>query len=183
MQNGESSYRRFLAGDESAFDELLDLYQKSLIFFLYRYVSNWTVAEEIAADTFALLVIKPEAYKFKVSLKTWLFTLGRNRAIDYLRRLKHRKTVPPQELPHLAADEADNPEALFIQKERELALHRALDRLKEDYRSALHLVYFEDLSYEEAGQILHKSRKQMDNLIYRAKDALRAELEKEGITQ
>ena len=50
MDNGASSYRRFLAGDETAFDELLDLYKDSLIFFLCRYVKCVAIAEEIAAD-------------------------------------------------------------------------------------------------------------------------------------
>ena len=57
MENCESSYRRFLAGDEAAFDEILDACKDSLIFFLCRYVKSVAIAEEIAADTFALLIV------------------------------------------------------------------------------------------------------------------------------
>ena len=85
-----------------------------------------------------------------------------------------------EEAAALPGSDEDDPETLFLQKERERALYRAMGRLKADYRVALHLVYFEELSYEEAGRVLHKSKKQIENLVYRAKNALRADLEKEG---
>lgn len=180
MGNGESSYRRYLAGDESAFDELLDLYKDNLIFFLCRFVQSVAIAEEIAADCFALLIVKPDKYDFSVSLKTWLFTVGRNRATDYLRKRNRWRILPLEEAAALPGSDEDDPETLFLQKERERQLHRAIGRLKPDYRAALHLVYFEEMSYEEAGRVLHKSKKQIENLVYRGKNALRADLEKEG---
>ena len=175
MENCESSYRRFLAGDEAAFDEILDACKDSLIFFLCRYVKSVAIAEEIAADTFALLIVKPDRYDFSVSLKTWLFTVGRNRALDYLRRQNLRRILPLEEAIELPGSDEDDPEALFLQKERDIALHRAMDRLKPEYQTALHLVYFENLSYEETGRVLKKSRKQIENLVYRGKNALRAD--------
>ena len=177
MDNGASSYRRFLAGDEAAFDELLDLYKDSLIFFLCRYVGCVAIAEEIAADTFALLITKPDKYDESVSLKTFLFTVGRNRALDYLRRQNRWRILPLEEAVELPDSTEDDPERLFLTKERDRALHRALSRLKADYRMALHLVYFENMSYEEAGRVLGKSRKQIENLVYRGKNVLRADLE------
>ncbi len=180
MKNGESSYRRFLAGDEDAFDQIIALYKDPLLFFLCRYLPSVATAEEIAADTFAQLIVKPGQYDQSVSLKTWLFTVGRNRAIDYLRRQRRWRILPLEEAVELPGSDSDNPELLFLQKERDRALHRALAELKPDYRAALHLVYFEELSYEDAGKIMKKSRKQMENLIYRAKNALRTKLEQEG---
>ena len=180
MGNGESSYRRYLDGDETAFDEILELYKDNLIFFLCRFVGSVTVAEDLAADCFALLLAKPDKYDFSVSLKTWLFTVGRNRATDYLRRKRRWRILPLEEAALLPGSDGDDPEALFLQKERERTLYRAMGRLKADYRVALHLVYFEDYSLEEAAKILHKSKKQMENLVFRAKNALRTDLEKEG---
>ncbi len=180
MGNGESSYRRYLAGNESAFDEILELYKDNLIFFLCRFVGSVSVAEELAADCFALLIAQPDKYDFSVSLKTWLFTVGKNRATDYLRRQNRWRIHPLEEAATLPGSDEDDPEALFLKKERERQLHRAMGRLKPNYRAALHLVYFEELSYEEAGQVLHMSKKQIENLVYRGKNALRADLEKEG---
>ena len=68
----------------------------------------------------------------------------------------------------------------FIRKERERELHEALGRLHEDYRTVLHLIYFEDMSYEQAGRIMKKNIKQIENLAYRARISLRKELEKEA---
>ena len=57
MDNGESSYRRFLDGDNDAFGEILDMYRESLMFFINRTVNDLAVAEDIAADSFAELII------------------------------------------------------------------------------------------------------------------------------
>lgn len=57
MDNGADSYRRFLNGDESGFDEILELYHDNLIYFINRYVKNFTAAEDLAADTFMELLI------------------------------------------------------------------------------------------------------------------------------
>ena len=65
--------------------------------------------------------------------------------------------------------------------ERKLALSAALDALPEEMRVAVHLVYFENMSYEEAGRIMKKNRKQVDNLLYRAKTALRCAIGEEGL--
>ena len=56
----------------------------------------------------------------------------------------------------------------------------ALEQLGEEMRLVVHLVYFEELSAEEAGKVLKKNRKQVYNLLYRAKSALRAILVEEG---
>ena len=55
-------------------------------------------------------------------------------------------------------------------------------RVRTVYREALYLIYFEDMSYQEAGEVLHKSVKQITNIVYRGKQNLRGLLEKEGIS-
>ena len=65
MDNGESSYRRFLDGDNDAFGEILDLYRENLIFFINRTVNDLAVAEDIAADSFAELIIHKRRFGFK----------------------------------------------------------------------------------------------------------------------
>ena len=58
-----------------------------------------------------------------------------------------------------------------------------MQELKEEYRIALHLIYFEEMSYEEAGKVMHKSRKQIENYAYRARNALKSILEQEGFQE
>ena len=178
MDNGESSYRRFLNGDERAFSEIIELHKDNLIFFINRYVRNIAVAEELAEDVFAELLIHKRRYNFKTSLKTYIFTIGRNKAVSYVRKcVRH-----PECAYEYIENESDrrNLEDDFIQKERERELHKALDKLNEDYRTVLHLIYFEEMSYANAAKVMKKNTKQIENLVYRARNTLKKELEKEA---
>jgi RNA polymerase sigma factor (sigma-70 family) len=67
-------------------------------------------------------------------------------------------------------------------RERDALLRLCLDKLHPDYREALYLTYFEDFSQAEAAAVMGKNEKQIKNLVFRGKQALRALLESEGIT-
>ena len=77
--------------------------------------------------------------------------------------------------------EEESPESVFLKSEQTRILNSALLKLPPDMRAAVHLIYFEGLSYKETAEILKKSAKQVDNLLCRAKAAMRKELEKEDI--
>ena len=64
MDNGASSYRRYLNGDESAFHEIVKEYFDSLVFFVDRYVQDTAAAEDIALDIFALLAVDKWRFNF-----------------------------------------------------------------------------------------------------------------------
>lgn len=178
MDNGESSYRRFLDGDESAFDDIMNELFRGLVFFVNRYVCDPYAAEDIAIDVFSELIIHKKRYNFKSSLKTYLYMLGRSRALDYL---KHNKKLSFTELSsaHNIADEEMLLEEAVIKDERKKAVNEAILKLPEDMQIAVHLVYFEDMTYDDAAKVLKKSKKQVDNLLYRAKKELRIILEEE----
>lgn len=178
MDNGESSYRRFLNGDERAFSEIIGMHKDNLIFFINRYVRNIAVAEELAEDVFAELLIHKRRYNFKTSLKTYIFTIGRNKAVSYVRKcVRH-----PECAYEYIENESDRRslEDEFIQRERERELHEALNKLNEDYRTVLHLIYFEEMSYAQAAKVMKKNTKQIENLVYRARNSLKKELGKEA---
>ena len=179
MDNGASSYRRFLNGEESAFDEIMEESFRSLVFFIDRYVHDVHTAEDIAMDVFSDLIVHRHRYNFKVSLKTYLFMLGRSRALDHLR---HRKALTVVELQEAAGlpDDQEALEETVLADERKRTVNAALARLPEDMRVAVHLVYFENMTYDEAARVMRKSRKQVDNLLYRAKKELRIMLGEDG---
>ena len=86
MDNGASNYRRFLQGDENGMVEIIKDYKDGLILYLNSLTQNVCTAEELMEETFVrLLVVKPK-FSARYSFKTWLYTIGRNTAIDYLRR-------------------------------------------------------------------------------------------------
>lgn len=180
MDNGACSYRRFLDGDESAFDEIMKELFDKLVFFIDRYVHDLHAAEDIAIDAFSDLVVNRNRYNFKVSLKTYLFMLGRSRALNYLKHHKIIKLEELEELDRAKSIEAEELEETILSNERKRAVNLALLALPDDMRVAVHLVYFEDLSYAEAAKIMKKSTKQIDNLLYRAKEKLRITLGKDG---
>ena len=179
MDNGASSYRRFLDGDESAFDEIMKELFDNLVFFIDRYVQDIHAAEDIAIDAFSDLVVNKHRYNFKVTLKTYLFMLGRSRALNYI---KHRKVIDFVELTEAdkASSEQETLEEIVLADERKRVVNNALNALPDDMRVVIHLIYFEDLSYDEAAKVMKKNRKQVDNLLYRAKKELRIILGKDG---
>ncbi len=179
MDNGASSFRRFLDGDESAFDEIMKEYFRSLVFFICRYVRDVNIAEDIAIDAFSDLCVHRHRYNFKVSLKTYLFMIGRSRALDYLKRQKHAETVGFSDAVELASEDGEPADAV-LQGERKKAVNLAVAKLPPEMATAVHLVYIEEMTYDEAAKVMKRSRKQVDNLLYRAKKELRSILGEEG---
>jgi len=178
MDNGASSYRRYLDGDDSAFEEIIRELFDSLVFFVDRYVADVHTAEDIAIDAFTELIVHKGRFDFRVSLKTYLFMIGRSRALNHIKRRKRITMEPLTEAEHIR--DQQTLEELVLTDERKRAVNHALQKLPEEMRLAVHLVYFEGLSYEEAAKVMKKTKKQVDNLLYRSKKALRAILGEEG---
>lgn len=178
MFNGTECYRRYLLGDDRAFDELMDAYHDGLILFINKLVGNYAVAEELAADSFVELLIHKKRFLGNCDFRTYLYSIGRHKAIDYIRKDAKKKIVNPEEIFELSDDRLV--EDSFIADEAHKALHRAISKLGHDYQAAVYLVFFEELSYEDAARVLGKTKKQIDNLIYRAKGALKKILTEGG---
>ena len=181
MDNGASSYRRFRDnGDITGFDEIVMNYSDGLMLYLTSIVGNIWTAEELAEETFFLLGTKKPKFKEKCSFKTWLYTIGRNIAFNYLKKKAKQPSVPIENTPELISDE-EAVEDAYIQKEQQIAIHRAMRKLKPEYQQVLWLIYFEELSTKEAAMIMTKSVRSTESILYRAKKSLKTQLEMEGI--
>ena len=180
MDNGASSYRRFRDdGDETGLVEIIRDYKDGLIFYLNSFVGNIHIAEELAEDTFVLLGTKKPKDKGKGSFKTWLYTIGRNVAIDHLRRNSKKTEVPIDDCSEFISEE-ESLELSYIREERKIIIHRALRNLKPEYRQVLWLIYFEGFSNAEVGAVMRKSTHNIETLVYRARKSLKTQLETEG---
>ena len=179
MDNGASSYRRFLDGDNNGLTEIVRDYKDGLTLYLNSFTGNLYVAEELMEETFFKIITKKPKFNAKYSFKTWLYTIGRNVAIDYLRKKSKNKEIPIDEVAGLLQEEYDL-EVLYIKKEQRIHLHRAMKNINPEYAQVLWLIYFEGFTSAEVALITKKNQKQMKNLVFRAKEALKLQLDKEG---
>ena len=136
-------------------------------------------AEELTEDTFVLLGTKKPKFREKSSFKTWLYAIGRNIAIDHLRRTAGKTCVSIEEMPEMTDDETAVEEA-YIKKEQQITIHKAMRKLHPKYQQVLWLIYFEGFSNKEAARIMKKSLRSLESVLYRARKSLRSQLETEG---
>ena len=181
MDKGADSYRRYLCGDDEGIAEIVGAYKDGLILFLNGYARNIHLAEELAEETFFRLITCKPHFAGKSSFRSWLYAIGRHVAVDHLRRNAHLADTPIEDMENLLREEHDLEQA-YLREERQRMVQRTLDELSPDYRSILWLVYMEGFSPREAAAVMKKTDRQIKNLLYRAKQSLKAKLEKEGIT-
>ena len=132
MDNGASSYRRFLDGDNEGLAEIVREYSDGLIFYINSYVQNISLAEEIMEDVFVEIALRKPVFKGKSSFKTWLYAIARYTSIDCLKKNSRYYDTPVDEM-HNISDEQDL-EKSYIREERKVHLHKVLSRLVPDYQ-------------------------------------------------
>ncbi|MEF9917094.1 MAG: RNA polymerase sigma factor [Lachnospiraceae bacterium] len=180
MVTDETLYCRFLKGEENALRELIERHGNSLTFYINGYTHDINEAEDLMLEAFARIVAKNPCFEER-GFKAYLYKTGRNLALRYIEKKRGRCSFSFEDL-GCEPESAELLEEILQTKERNRILHLSMQQIKPDYREVLYLLYFEDLSYKEAAAVMHKSEKQIANLVYRGRQALRPILEKEGIT-
>jgi RNA polymerase sigma-70 factor (ECF subfamily) len=175
---GASSYRRFPQGDQTALDQILIAYSDALVRFAYSLVHNATAAEDIAAESIAILLTKNKQFRDEGHMRAYLYKIARYKAMDYLRL--HRYFVPLEDVEKVLG--SGDPESDAVLKQRDETIYRCMQALPENYRQVLQLSFFDGFSVADICTITRKTSKQVYNLLARAKVALKQLLEKEGIT-
>ena len=178
MDNGASSYRRFLDGDDNGLAELIRIYNGGLTLYLNSFVGNLSIADELSEDTFVKIGVKRPRYSGKSSFKTWLYAIGRNIAIDYMRKNPKQETISMGNCVGLADEKTIEKE--YLKEEQFIILYKAMGNLKAEYRQVLWLIYFEEMTAKEAAKVMKKSLHNVEVLVGRARQSLKSELKKEG---
>ncbi len=178
MENDADRYRRFLDGDDNEIAEIIKKYNEGLSLYINSIVNNICEAEEIMQLTFVKISIKKPKFNGKCEFKTWLYSIARNCATDYF-RYRSKYTDGTLDDAFYVTDESDI-ENNYLIEEQKIELHRAMHKLNSDYFQVLYLMYFEDFDTQAIAKIMHRSKRQIGNLIYRAKQSLKSELEKAG---
>lgn len=167
---------KFVKGDISAFEQILKKYKDIIINVAYRFVQNYSEAEDIAQEVFLKIYHSAKTYKPEAKFSTWVYKITVNLSLNYLRSRKHLPTVPLEET--LEISEAVTPENNFEKKELTRRVKEALNSLPENQKLAVILKKYENLSYEEIGKIIGCSSSAVDSLIQRAKQNLKRKLER-----
>lgn len=174
----EALYRRYLDGDESGLDRLVEKYGDPLTLYIDGYLHDIHEAEERMMDVFAYLFVKRPGIR-DGGLKAYLYKAARHGALRGKRRRRAEFSL---------ADVDSEPDGRALveevvgERERDRVLHLCMEELRAEYREALYLTYFEGMSYAQAAEVMGKNVKQVTNLVYRGKERLRGLLEQEGIT-
>ena len=166
MKTDEILYELFWQGEEKAADELVLRHGDILTLYINGYLKDMHEAEDLMIESGA------------GSFRAYLYKTARNLAGRT--RKKHRILhIGLETLPFEIQSEAAT-EAGIFRDERNGQLYEAMEKLKKEYQEALYLVYFEDMSYKEAGKVLGRSESQVTNLVHRGKKSLKEILRKEG---
>lgn len=168
-------YKEFLQGNKESFEKIVIRHKDAIIYFIQRYVKSVDIAEDLAQDVFLYILIHKKNYKFEYSLKTYLYTIAKSKALNYIKR--ERRIV---ELDENQFEDLEELEEKVFKNERAEHLKKAIQKLKIEYQSAIYLADIEELSYKEIAHILKKTDSSVKILIHRARKALEKVVMEEG---
>ena len=173
----EQLFERSVHGDDAALRSLMERHGDLLTLYLNGYVHDIDAAEDLMIEAFSIMVTHRPLLR-EGGFKPYLYKIGRNLALRHGRELRRILSL---EALHLDVESDEQIEDELLTDERQRVLYPTLALIPAPYREALYLVYLEGMSYDEAGAVMRKTRKQVDNLVQRGKRAARALLEKEGV--
>ena len=166
------------SGEVASLETVIRTYSDPLVRFACSYVASASVAEELMEDALADVLLRDRKFNDEAHFKAYLYKAVRHRCLNYLRF--HRSLVPLEDVEGVLS--AGDLEGETIRKERDRAVFACLQELPLQYRQVLMLCYFDGFSVEEICAIMSRSKKQVYNLLSRAKTSLKTSLEKVGIT-
>jgi RNA polymerase sigma-70 factor, ECF subfamily len=159
-----ADYRR--SGDREAFAQLVSRYERELFSYLRRYLGDAEMAEDAFQATFLQVHLKCDQFEEGRRFRPWLYTIATNQAIDAQRRNKRHRNLSLDRSPKgegndevgslvdLLVSKELNPESQLDASQRRDWIRDALERLPEQFRTAVQLIYYQGLKYREAAEIL-----------------------------
>jgi RNA polymerase sigma-70 factor, ECF subfamily len=148
----EMLVKRIAAGDKLAMQALFVRHRTPVYRWLYRFVGNETVAEDLLSDVFFDVWQQAGRFEGRSAVTTWLLSIARFKALSAGRRRTHAELNEVIEA--TVADSADNAEVVLEKKHEGEMLRSALTKLSPDHREIIDLVYYHGKSVDDAAQIL-----------------------------
>jgi len=176
---------RVKAGDQSAFEYLVQKYRRPMVSFMYRMARNSAAAEDLAQEVFLRVYRSRETYEASAKFTTWLYRIATNLAVNHARDSRHERpevqvsldepdddTGTTLELP----DASLNAEQQMVRRERMLAIRRKVEALPEQQRLAVIMHKYQQMDYKQIADVLKKSESATKSLLFRAYETLRDQL-------
>jgi RNA polymerase sigma-70 factor, ECF subfamily len=176
---------RVKAGDQSAFDYLVQKYRRSMVSFMYRMARNAAAAEDLAQEVFLRVYRSRESYEASAKFTTWLYRIATNLAVNHARDTRHERPEvqvsldEPDEETGITIELPDgtlNAEQEMVRRERMMAIRRKVEALPEQQRLAVVLHKYQQMDYKQIAEVLRKSESATKSLLFRAYETLREQL-------
>ncbi len=176
--------RRCLAGEETAYRELVGRYERQVYSLALRMLRQREDAEDLTQETFVRMFRALDRYDPTRPFPAWLFTIAARLSIDHLRRRRMKtvslsRTEPGESEERLVEieDPGPGPEELTSHGEEQRGADRLIASLPEHYRVVVVLRHQQGLSYEEIAEALHLPLGTVKARIHRARELLKDRLE------
>jgi RNA polymerase sigma-70 factor (ECF subfamily) len=175
--------RRVQHGESAAFDVLVRKYQHRIVALVGRYIADWSECQDVAQDTFVRAYRAIGSFRGDAQFYTWLHRIAVNTAKNYL--AAHNRRPPTDDVEVADAEhfdsgsrlrDTDTPERELMRQELEQTVMTAVNALPEELRVAITLREVEGLSYDEIAQKMGCPIGTVRSRIYRARDAIDAQL-------
>ncbi len=174
-------------GRDGALSELIAKWQQPLLSFTFRYTQNQADSADVVQEAFVRVYQSRARYRPTARFSTWLFTIAANLCRNRARWRKRHPTVPLEfsgpegeegtfEGEWLADTRAESPDQSLADKETVRAVKEAIGELPHDLKTALLLFQYEDMSYQEIGDVVGCSVKAVETRLYRARHQLKKKL-------
>jgi len=160
-------------GDQSAFMHIVDAYQRPVYNLCSRMLGDATQAEDAAQETFLRVYTKLKTYQEDRKFSSWLLSIASHYCIDQLRRRRYQMVswddLPPWRW--LPTNEPQ-PEEMAARNEAHDSLHALIEDLPPEYRAAVILRYWHDMSYDEIAETLDTTVSAIKSRLFRAKQMI-----------
>jgi RNA polymerase sigma-70 factor (ECF subfamily) len=173
VSDDQAAVERVLAGDISAFEEIVRRWQSPLINLAYRFCRDRGRAEEMAQEAFLRAYRALKQWRREAAFSTWLFALATNFYRSELRRIPVR-TISIDDV-----REPVDPRATdggLEDEDRDLAVRRAVFALPAKYRETLILFYFHEMDVPAAARSLGLPEGRVKARLFRGREILRTKL-------
>ena len=162
-------------GDKESFGRLIEAYQRPVFNLAYRMLGNGDEAEQAAQEAFIRAWTRLDSYDPAHKFSTWILSITSNYCIDLLRKRRAQLLSlegPLPAHPALQSERAAGPEAQAVDSEREVMVQELLATLPDDYRQAVVLRYWYDMSYDEIAESMDTTISAIKSRLFRARRQL-----------